>query len=97
MKRGTTSTGFAYEFDETKLDDMRFFEQLADIVDDEATETGVFVALNRIVKLLFSKEEKDRLYQHITQQNDGRVPPKEVEREILEIINGAGGKDAVKN
>lgn len=96
MRKGITESGFAFEFDEAVLDDMRFVDVLAEIIDPEATETAAIVATSKICSMLLSKEQKKQLYGHIGAKHNGRVPVAELSTEVFEIIRSAG-KDAEKN
>lgn len=96
MKRGTTSTGFVYEFDETRLDDMRFVDTLAVVLDPEAPEFDKISGTSRLVTMMLGPELKKRLYDHIGAAHDGRVPRAELEKALEEMMSAAG-KDAEKN
>ena len=94
MRRGTTSTGFEYEYDETRLDDMRFVDVLAVVVDKEAPEFDKILGVSRLLTMLLGAETKKALYEHIGKDYDGRVPRAALEKALEEIM---GGKDAEKN
>ena len=96
MKKGTTSTGFAFEFDEERLDDMRFVDILAVVVDPEAKQFDRIAGASRLLTMLLGDELKDKLYTHIGKAHGGRVPRAEVEAALEEIMSAAG-KDAEKN
>lgn len=96
MMKGTTSTGFAYEYDEARLDDMRFVDVLAVVVDPEAPAFEKFSGASRLTEMLLGKAMKAALYEHIGQRHEGRVPQAELEAALGEIMAGAG-KDAEKN
>lgn len=96
MKRGTTSTGFVYEFDETRLDDMRFVDTLAVVLDPEAPEFDKISGTSRLVTMMLGPELKKKLYDHIGAAHDGRVPRAELEKALEEMMSAAG-KDAEKN
>lgn len=96
MKRGTTSTGFDYEYDETRLDDMRFVDTLAVILDPEAPEFDKIAGASRMVTMMLGPELKKKLYDHIGASHDGRVPRAELEKALEEMMSSAG-KDAEKN
>lgn len=96
MKRGTTSTGFVYEFDETRLDDMRFVDTLAVVLDPEAPEFDKISGTSRLVTMMLGPELKAKLYDHIGASHDGRVPRAALEKALEEMMSSAG-KDAEKN
>ena len=89
MKRGTLSNGFEYEYDETKLDDMRFVDALADFLDPEASLFDKIRGTSKILEMILGKEMKDALYKHIGKDYDGRVPRAELDRALEELM-GAG-------
>lgn len=96
MIKGTTSTGFEYEYDETRLDDMRFVDVLAKVVDPETPQLEKVSGVSRLTDMLLGQELKAALYAHIGSTHDGRVPAAELEAALGEIMGGAG-KDAEKN
>lgn len=96
MRNGVTSTGFAYEFDETRLDDMRFVDVLAVVLDPDAPEFDKISGASRLLTMLLGPELKKALYAHIGASHEGRVPRAEMEKALMEIMNGSG-KDAEKN
>ena len=96
MIKGTTSTGFAYEYDETRLDDMRFVDVLARVVDPETPKLDKISGVSRLTDLLLGPELKAALYAHIGAAHGGRVPAAELEAALGEIM-AAAGKDAEKN
>lgn len=96
MIRGTTSTGFQYEFDETRLDDMRFVDVLAVVVDPEAPQFEKIAGASRLLTMLLGEDMKKALYMHIGKNHDGRVPRADLEAALEEIMQGQA-KDAEKN
>lgn len=96
MRRGTTSGGFAYEYDETRLDDMRFVDVLAVVLDPDAPPFDKLSGVSRLLTMLLGPEMKKALYDHIGQAHEGRVPRAELEKALEEIMAGAG-EDAEKN
>ncbi|MBR2697519.1 MAG: hypothetical protein IKE76_02930 [Clostridia bacterium] len=96
MRKGTTSTGFAYEFEEERLDDMRFVDVLAVVVDPEAPQFDKISGVSRLLAMLLGEDMKKALYEHIGARHDGRVPRAELEAALEEIMAGTG-KDAEKN
>lgn len=96
MTKGITSTGFAYEYDEARLDDMRFVDVLAEVLDPDAGRFAKISGTSRLVTMLLGPEMKAALYEHIGKSHEGRVPRAELEASLEEMMAGAG-KDAEKN
>lgn len=96
MIKGTTSAGFEFSFDETRLDDMRFVDVLAVVVDPEAAEFDRIAGASKLTEMLLGKELQTQLYAFIGAQHEGRVPRADLEQALMEIMS-AGGKDAEKN
>lgn len=95
MKTGTTSTGFAFKFDERNADDMRMVELIAISDDETASEFQKLAASSKILEMLLGKEQKAALYDHIGKSNDGRVPVGELMNALTEIMNSGG--ETLKN
>lgn len=96
MTKGITSEGFAFEYDEARLDDMRFVDLLAVVIDPEGDPFGKISGVSKLLTMLLGPELKARLYAFIGQRHGGRVPRAEVEQALSEIMSAAG-KDAEKN
>lgn len=96
MIKGKTNSGFEFEYDISRLDDMRFVDVLAETVDPDADYLDKLSGCSKLVGMLLGKELKAKLYEHIGDQNSGRVPCAEVEKELGEIM-AAAGKSAEKN
>lgn len=97
MVKGTTSGGFAFEFDENRLDDMRFVDVLAVVTDPEAPLLDKFSGASQLIEMLLGKDQKKALYAHIGKKYGGRVPRGELERALYEIMQSGAGEDAAKN
>ena len=97
MKKGCTSSGFAFEYDEARLDDMRFVDILAVVLDPEAPEFDKISGASKLVTMLLGPELKAKLYAHIGEAHEGRVPRAELEAALEEIMAAGSGKDAEKN
>lgn len=87
MVNGKTKTGFEFEYDEQRLDDMEFIE-VAAAVDENVT------LLPKLLNMVLGEEQKKRLYDHLRTE-DGRVPTQAVADAIEEIFGAAG--DLSKN
>ena len=95
MKTGTTSTGFAFNFDERNADDMRMIELIAISDNETASEFQKLAASSKILEMLLGKEQKAALYEHIGKSNDGRVPVGDLMKALTEIMTAGG--DSLKN
>ena len=80
MTKGKLENGFEFELDETKIDDMRFLEMLADIDDNP-------LVLPKVVEIMLGKEQKEKLYKHL--EKDGRVAIGDFTVAISEIFEKA--------
>ena len=81
MMQGKTTSGFEFEVDEKRLDDMELVEAIAE------SDTNP-IAIMRVIKLLLGDEQKQRLYDHL-RTDDGRVPIKAATTAVVEIFNSA--------
>lgn len=97
MRKGTTTSGFSYEFDEARLDDMRFVDVMAVVVDETAKEFDQIVAVSRLITMLLGPELKEQLYAHIGKAHDGRVPIKVLKQHLEEIMTTSKTVDELKN
>ena len=94
MRTGTTGSGFVYEFDETRANDMHVLEHVITMADDEAPPLKKAAALSALPRMLLGAAQTADLYAHLEKLHDGRVPPAELERELTEILSGgAEGKN----
>ena len=96
MITGTLKNGFKFEYDETRLDDMRFVDLLGTVVDEEAEDFEQITAVSKLMTLMLGKELKAQLYDHIAKENDGRVPV-EAFKDCLEELMKAAGEKTQKN
>lgn len=87
MKTGKTKSGFHFEIDEERCNDMEFLDALA-----EAEEDGL--QFSKVCNILLGKEQKKKLYDHLRRE-DGRVPIEDMRDIIIEIMTISG--DEVKN
>lgn len=85
--KGTTSTGFAFEFDPLSLDDMRFVDVLAMVLDQDAPLFDRTAGVSKLITMLLGGEQKKALYEHIGQQYGGRVPQADLEKALEEIMD----------
>ena len=90
MIKGTTTSGFDFAFDENTLNNMEFVDALAEVDENP-------LLISKVVKMMFSPEEKKRLYNHIRTE-DGRVPVEALGDEMREIFSVASENSAeIKN
>lgn len=89
MRKGLTQTGFSYEYDETRLDDMRIVDMLSTVMDEGAQEFARLSATSKLISILLGGETKARLYDHIGKSHEGRVPYAALEAELNDIMLGS--------
>lgn len=82
MLTGKTESGFEFEIDETKADDIRFLRVLR-----KADENPLYI--DEVAVKLLGEDQAERLYSHL-EEKAGNVPLKKVAEEIVEIMNTAG-------
>ncbi|WP_281523175.1 hypothetical protein [Mogibacterium timidum] len=75
---GETESGFVFNIEIEKLDNMELIDALAELDDDP-------LKISLVITLLFGQEEKKRLYDHVRTE-DGIVPGKVIEKELSEIF-----------
>lgn len=92
MIKGKTSTGFEYEYDETRLDDMRFVDVLAVVVDPDAPPFDKIAGASKLLTMLLGEDLKKQLYDHIGKDNGWRVPRAELEQALEEIMQARGAE-----
>ena len=90
----TTSTGFTCEANEKIKNDFRFIEALAMMEGGEASEA--LRGQVDMLRLLLPKDAIKALYAHVREE-DGTVPTDRVIAECMEIIQGIGKGEDVKN
>ena len=94
MIKGTTKTGFEFEIDEERVNNMEFIDALTEL-DDTANAGEVMGLISKLLKCILTKEQKKALYDHV--RNDkGLVPIEKVQAELLDIIQ-FDGNDELKN
>lgn len=90
MRKGITRTGFECEFDERITDDMRFLDLLADLMDEDLSETDAVIKTSKLITMLLGKDNKKALYDHIAKLNDGFVPSTVIMGEVFDIMKADG-------
>lgn len=78
MIKGKTPSGFTYEIDEHRLDDMELLELVA-----EADEN--MTLMPKVLSKLLGKKQKKRLYDFCREKN-GNVPVEKTVRVMEEIF-----------
>ena len=75
---GETESGFVFNIEVERLDNMELIDALAELEDDP-------LQISTVIKLLLGKEDKKRLYDHV-RTDEGMVPGGLVEKELGEIF-----------
>lgn len=78
MIKGQISTGFCYEIDEEKLDDMEFVEALAEANED-------VLKIPSVIKAMLGAEQKKELYEHLRDES-GKITITAVMKALYEIM-----------
>ena len=79
MLTGKTPTGFVFAISESKLENMEMLDALA------ALDRGDGTQLSNVLSLLFTPEQKAKLYDHVRLE-DGTVPIPKITEEITAIF-----------
>lgn len=87
MIKGKTTSGFKFEYDEEKMDDMEFIELAA------RAETNLY-ELPKVMEWVLGEEQKKRLYDHV-RETKGRASLMDTQKEFEEITEAAG--ESLKN
>ena len=80
--KGKTSTGFEFDIENERLDDMELVDIMAEIDENP-------LLMPKLCKMLLGDEQKKRLYDHLRNE-EGRVPIEAVTNAIQEIFNSPG-------
>ena len=80
--KGKTSTGFEFDIEDERLDDMELVDIMAEIDENP-------LLMPKLCKMLLGDEQKKRLYAHLRSE-DGRVPIEATTNAIQEIFNSPG-------
>lgn len=86
MRNGTTGSGFSYEFDEIRANDMHVLDRVIIMASDRASPLEKAAALSALPRMLLGDGQAAALYEHLEKLHDGRVPPADLERELTEIL-----------
>lgn len=86
MTKGKLDNGFEFELDESRIDDMRFLEDLAAMDENP-------LLMPKVIERMLGKEQKERLYKHL--EKDGKVSIGDFSAAVSEIFDKAN--DSLKN
>lgn len=89
MREGVTKSGFKFAYDKSRLDDMRMVDILEVVMDEEAAPFEKLRASSKLVEKLLGEDVKERLYEHISESHEGRVPYAALSAEINDIMLGS--------
>ena len=88
MFTGKTKSGFTYCIPEKRIHNMELLDALVEV------ERGNGAALPKVVNLLLDADAKQKLYDHVRDE-DGTVPVEAVATEIYDIFqNGRQAKNS---
>lgn len=79
MIKGVTKTGFHYQIDENKLNDIEFFEMIAEVDENP-------LVLPKLLEAMLGSKQKKKLYNHCRTKS-GNVPIDAVSRELEHIFS----------
>ncbi len=82
MIEGKTQSGFAFEIDEDKLDDMDVLEYFGSVDDDMSK-------LPKLIEILLGKDQKDRLREFVIKKV-GKNKISTTYQMVMEILEEAG-------
>lgn len=86
MIKVTTKTGFEAEVNESKILDFRFLEQTVETVKGK-DDLDKMDATMQMLKMIFTKADKERFLQHVADHNDGIADISAVMTEFTEILD----------
>ena len=79
MLKGKTPSGFVFLISESRLENMEMLDALA------ALDRGDDTQLSNVLRMLFTPEQKAKLYDHVRLE-DGTVPISRITEEITAIF-----------
>lgn len=89
MVSGKTESGFKFEIDPSRVDDMEFLERLGEADNDITKMPG-------IMKEILGEDQRSKLYDHMRKE-DGHVPIGATIEEFQEILTIANQAAETKN
>lgn len=89
--KGKTENGFPFSIPKNKFYDQRLIDEIAEM------EDGNLLQYSKVIKTLFDKDQKEKLYKFCSRE-DGTVSPDKVAEELNNIFKAIGEQDKeVKN
>ena len=91
MIKGTTTSGFTFEIDENKVNDMRVIDAMVE------TESGNIGGISKLISLIFDRQQKADLYSFCADESvldDDEAHPGKLGA-LLVMGAGLGGDAAV--
>lgn len=79
MIEGKTKSGFEFEIEEEVFDDYELLETLVE------ADNGDNMAIFKAIGLILSKDQKDRLKEHVRNEK-GKVPASAMVAELMDIM-----------
>lgn len=76
---GKTKSGFKYQIQKERVEDYEFIELIGEVEDNPTV-------LPKVLKLLFGKEQTEKLKEHLRTE-DGFVPAAKMIEEFGEVLN----------
>ena len=83
MIKGTTTSGFTFEIDENKVNDMRVIDAMVE------TESGNIGGISKLISLIFDRQQKADLYSFCADES-GRVDIEKCSKLVFEILEFNG-------
>ncbi len=81
MIKGKIASGFEYEIEDHKLNNMELLDAIVDMEDNP-------LGITKVVNLLLGAEQKKALYDHLREQK-GNVPIDAVSNAVVEIFTSS--------
>lgn len=86
MKKGTTKSGFSFEYDPIVMDDMYFVDTLAELFDENTDGFDALKCSSKLLGMMLGQEQKAALYKHVAATHEGRVPSEALLAELNQIL-----------
>ena len=87
MVKGTTNTGFEFEYEERLLEDYDLLKAFGNY-DKADTKMGQASAIADMLDFLLG-DNQERLIEHIKELNDGFKPLSKIRDEIIDMVNAS--------
>lgn len=96
MIKGQTKSGFEFEIDEKRVNNMEFIDLLVELDEvDENDASQILTTVSKLISCILDKDTKKRLYDHV-RDDKGTVPIEKVQEELNDIIH-FNGNEELKN